>query len=189
VSDEGTTPVDEDEAQHLVAPVSSRAQLNELEQANITIAATRLMERRRSPIQLLREKLLVDVHRQMFSEVWTWAGNYRRTDMSIGIPWATVPVQVRDLLANTLAQIGANDLDPDEIAMRFHHRLVVIHPFRNGNGRHARLFTEELNRSLGRARFNWGERREYLGALRAADSGDFAELRRLVRASANPRAN
>jgi len=182
VSDDGATPVDPDEAEYLVpSGVSSLAHINELEQANIAAAAAGLIERRRAPSQLLTEKLLIGLHRQMFSDVWTWAGKYRRSDMSIGIHWAEVPTQVRDLLSNTLAQIAAGDLDADEIAMRFHHRLVVIHPFRNGNGRHARLFTEELNRSLGRPRFAWGERREYLDALRAADRGDFAPLRRIVR--------
>lgn len=182
MNDDGATPIDENEEQYLIpSGVTSREQLNELEQANIAIAAAGLIERRQSPKQLLREKPLIELHRQMFSDVWTWAGKYRRTDMSIGIHWAAVPVQVRELLANTLAQIDDRNMDPDDVAMRFHHRLVEIHPFHNGNGRHARLFTEELNRSLGRDRFSWGNRRAYLDALRAADGGDFSALRRIVR--------
>jgi Fic-DOC domain mobile mystery protein B len=182
VSDDGATPVDADEADYLVPTgVTSKAQLNELEQINIARAAASLLGRRRSPKQLLRERWLLELHRRMFCDVWTWAGQYRRTDMSIGIHWPGVPIQLRELLADTLEQIGAGALDADEIALRFHHRLIVIHPFRNGNGRHARLMTEELNRSLGRARFTWGDRRTYLAAIKAADRGDFGALREAVR--------
>jgi fido (protein-threonine AMPylation protein) len=67
---------------------------------------------------------------------------------------------------------------------------VVIHPFPNGNGRHARLMTDVLLRRNGVSAFSWGganleaagdARERYLAALRAADAGDFKPLLEFVR--------
>ncbi len=74
---------------------------------------------------------------------------------------------------------------PDEIALRFHHKLTWIHAFPNGNGRHARLAADLLVVSLGQKPFTWGRvslvetselRDRYVSALRAADNHDLAPL-------------
>jgi len=125
----------------------------------------------------------------MFGDVWAWAGKLRRRETNIGIEPHLIPVALRDLCDDTLAQIGDGETlayPADELAVRFHHRLVVIHPFPNGNGRHARLATDLLVADLDAEPFTWGGaeltsptelRTDYLAALRHADSSlDFTPL-------------
>lgn len=121
----------------------------------------------------------------MFGSVWTWAGRYRVHETNIGISPDGIAVAVRSLVDDTLAWIDYSTYEPDESAIRFHHRLVAIHPFRNGNGRHGRVAADYLAQSLGRRRFTWGAgldldtpslRSEYLTALQEADRGDIAHL-------------
>ncbi len=126
----------------------------------------------------------------MFGEVWKWAGRFRTSDKSIGIHWPEIPVALLDLCSDLREWIGSSTYDPDEMGARFHHRLVAIHPFPNGNGRHARLMTDLLMLRFGRLRFTWGAadpgrdgtaRERYIRALRAADKSDYSLLREFVR--------
>lgn len=98
---------------------------------------------------LLDEGFLRELHHRMFGQTWAWAGNFRQTDKSIGVDWLQIPVQLRHLLDDVKAQIEHASYLPDEIALRFHHRLVWIHPFANGNGCHARLTADFLIQKLG----------------------------------------
>jgi len=127
----------------------------------------------------------------MFSDVWKWAGAYRTTDKNIGIPWWQVTTHVVELLLDTAAWTGGGLIWPvDEIGARFHHRLISIHPFPNGNGRHSRAAADLLLMALGVEPFTWGQenladpgdvRSRYLAALRAADRHDFDLLLEFVR--------
>ena len=90
------------------------------------------------------------------SETWSWAGTFRRSDKNIGPAWHTVPVQLRHLLDDVRYQMEHNSFSRDELVARFHHRLVLIHPFPNGNGRHARLMADLLIHQLGGNPFTWG---------------------------------
>jgi Fic-DOC domain mobile mystery protein B len=128
----------------------------------------------------------------MFGRTWKWAGTYRATEKNLGIAPARIAGEVRELLENTRVQIAGKVSQVDEIAARFHHRLVWIHPFPNGNGRHARLLTDLLLAANGAAPFTWGRRdlehasearERYLAALRAADARDLAPLLEFVRST------
>jgi len=188
----GQTPLDPDAAAGLRLPVASREGLNRVEAENIA-EAVRWLARRRSmtPGTILGEAFLRDLHRRMFGRVWRWAGEFRRTDTNIGVPWFEVPVQLRLLTEDAGAWI-ASGMDADEAAVRFGHRLVSIHPFANGNGRHSRLAADQLAVTLGRPPFSWGaagdlasageRRRAYLDALQAADAGDIGPLHAFARA-------
>lgn len=125
----------------------------------------------------------------MLGDVWRWAGKFRVTERNIGMPFYEIPTALRQLLGDTKAWIEYKSYPPDEIAVRFHHRLVQIHPFPNGNGRHARLMADLLVMGLGQARFSWGReslqeslqdagatRRRYITALQAADNHDIGSL-------------
>jgi Fic-DOC domain mobile mystery protein B len=156
--------------------ISFRSELNEVEQANIARAQDWAMSRRRD---LLNEKFVRDLHRRMLGDVWRWAGKFRTSERNIGIDHHAIPVALRQLLDDTMAWISSQAFPVDEIAVRFHHRLVKIHPFPNGNGRHARLMADLLVMSLGGERFSWGSARledvgdtrgRYIAALRAADT-------------------
>ena len=131
---------------------------------------------------LLQEETMKRLHRRMFGDVWKWAGHYRKHDTNMGAHWPYIQTQVRELLADVAAQTSDPDALPwpaDELAVRFHHRLVVVHPFPNGNGRHSRLAADLLVTLLGEPVFSWGAeslnesgaaRAAYLDALRRADS-------------------
>jgi Fic-DOC domain mobile mystery protein B len=129
----------------------------------------------------------------MFDRTWKWAGRYRTSEKNIGVAPERITEEVRKLVEDTKAQLSGKVASLDEIAAKFHHRLVSIHPFANGNGRHARLITDLLLAANGAAPFTWGRsdlvhageaRDAYLAALRAADARDFAPLLAFVRSGA-----
>jgi len=127
----------------------------------------------------------------MFCNVWNWAGSFRRSDKTIGGSWYQVPMRLRDLFDDTLLWIELKNESNDEIAVRFHQRLVWIHPFPNGNGRHARLMTDLLLENvLHCSRFSWGSedlsktgniRQKYIDALKEADELNYKPLQKFVR--------
>lgn len=162
----------------------NRDQLNAWEQANITLGLDWLRLRRTRP-EVLDSAFLVELHRRMFDKTWRWAGSYRCTAKNIGVTPHQIPEALLNLLADTKFWIENKTYPVDEIAARFHHRLVSIHPFPNGNGRHARLATDLLLESLGARRFSWGSgdlnrdggpRSAYIRALRRADEGTLDDL-------------
>ena len=182
------TPLTPEEKQELIpAHITYRSELNEAEQENIVRAQEWAFGRRRD---LLSENFIKELHKRMLGEVWRWAGRYRTGEKNIGVPFYEVPVAVQQLLADTKAQIDSNAYSPDEIAVRFSHRLVQIHPFPNGNGRLSRLMADLLVMNLGGKRFSWGSanlkdtgtvRQRYIDAVKAADNHDIAPLLRFAR--------
>ena len=179
----GATPIDPDEAAGLVPThITTQAELNTWEEANIV--SGEMWAFRRKP-KLLDEGFLRSLHLKMFDQTWRWAGKFRSSNKNIGIDSHQIAVKLRDLLDNTSYQINHKTFDADEQVIRFHHLLVQIHPFPNGNGRHARLMADLLITQLGGKRFSWGQspltaendnRASYLSALRAADAGSYADL-------------
>ena len=130
------------------------------------------------------------VHRKMFEETWKWAGQYRVTEKNIGVRVHEIRERLMELVGDVRYWLQNSTYAPDEIAVRFHHRLVLIHPFPNGNGRHARLMADVLVMKLGRPAFSWGSanlvregeaRTKYLEAIRAADQGDIQLLLKFSR--------
>jgi Fic-DOC domain mobile mystery protein B len=187
---EDVTPLDPDEAEGLrVSYIATRAELNVAEAANIAKGLRWAARRRPSPSELLDDGFLRELHRRMFSDVWSWAGRYRSTEKNIGVDPTSIAVEVRKLVADVLVWVATvtapGAWNVNEIAVRFHHRLVCIHPFANGNGRHGRAAADLLLVGLGGEAFTWGRsnlsetgdvRDRYITALRAADSGDFSSL-------------
>jgi len=191
MTDSNATEVDPDEAEFLIpAHIRTRDELNAWEQANIAQAVSWLGRRKRTANQLLTPTFLRELHRRMFSDAWRWAGKFRQSDKNIGVAWYDVPQQLQLLVEDTKHHLLTRDFPLDETAARFHHRLVQIHPFANGNGRHARLVTDRLLLALGRPQFSWGARERgaedsarerYLESLRGADAGRFGALMEFVR--------
>jgi Fic-DOC domain mobile mystery protein B len=188
---EGTTPLDDDDQRGLLrTDIALRHELNMAEAENIASAQHWAFSRRRRLSRLLTQAEKKELHRRMFGEVWKWAGTFRVKETSIGIVPYRISPELENLLLDIQAQTGDRDRlawPADEIAVRFHHRLVSIHPFPNGNGRHARLAADLLVVNLGRPRFGWGSsghltetsdaRSRYLTALRVADrESDYAAL-------------
>jgi Fic-DOC domain mobile mystery protein B len=181
---EGATPIDPTEAAGLIPThLTLQRELDEYEEANILAANEWLSSRHRG--DPLEDSFVLRVHHRMFDKTWRWAGKARRTDKNIGVRWPEVPTQLRQLLGDARAQIHYKAYSPSEIAARYHHRLVSVHVFPNGNGRHARLMADLLLMELVGKRFEWGRgslvaagnlRRQYIDALRAADAGDYRPL-------------
>jgi Fic-DOC domain mobile mystery protein B len=184
-ADDANTPLTADEKNGLIPThITLRRELNEVEHAGILAAYTWAFSRRRN---VLDEKLLRRLHKEMFRHVWKWAGEYsKETGRNIGTDGYKIASELHQLLDDVKYWIEHKTYPPDEIAIRFHHRLVLIHSFPNGNGRHARLATDLLVEQLGRPRFTWGGeniaavgseiRKRYVAALRAADRHDINPL-------------
>jgi Fic-DOC domain mobile mystery protein B len=187
--DEANTPLEAEEREALIPTyVTTRAELNEAEQAGIADADRWAFSRKRD---VLDPRFLDALHKRMFGRVWRWAGTYRKTPRNIGIEAYRIPVEVQALIDDVQYWIEHETYPPDEIAIRFHHRLVAIHPFPNGNGRHSRLAADLLAVQLGRPRFEWGGgnlveaaelRKEYVSALKAADGHEIEALLTFARA-------
>jgi Fic-DOC domain mobile mystery protein B len=177
------TPLTEEEKRRLIpAHITYRRELNEAEQENIARAQDWALNRPRDPVS---EKFIKELHGRMLDDVWRWAGEFRTSERNLGIPFYEIPVALRQLLDDTKAWIEYKAYAPDEIAVRFHHRLVQIHAFPNGNGRHARLMADLLVMRLGGERFSWGRanlqdagalRKSYITALQAADDHHIGPL-------------
>ncbi len=177
------TPLTPDERKGLIpSDITYRSELNKAEHENLARGQDWALSRRRG---LLTEKFVKDLHGRMFCDVWRWAGDFRTSERNIGIAYYEIPMALRQLFADAAAWVEHKAYSPDEIAVRLHHRLVQIHPFPNGNGRHARLMADLLVMQLGRDRFTWGSatlqnarevRRRYIDALEAADHHDIGPL-------------
>ncbi|MEI8004564.1 MAG: mobile mystery protein B [Bacteroidota bacterium] len=184
---EGQTPIDEDEKEGLkIRTISTRAELDEFEQKNIEMAIAWTMRRKFSMNEILSEAFILEVHKQMFGKVWNWAGKLRKTNKNIGVDKFQISIELRKVLDDCRYWIDHNTFDPDEIAIRFKHRLVKTHLFSNGNGRHSRLCSDILiSQYFNRPVFSWGSanlakksdaRRIYLNAIYQADLGTYGPL-------------
>ncbi|WP_425995588.1 mobile mystery protein B [Caulobacter sp. DWR1-3-2b1] len=188
-ADDAAKPLQAEEREQLIPTyIISRAELNEIEHIGVSDADRWVFSRKRGDV--LDTNFLLTLHRRMFREVWRWAGELRTTGRNIGVDPIQIGVQLRQLTDDVQYWIDNATFSPDEIVARFHHKLVWIHPFQNGNGRHARLAADLLAVRLGRPRFTWGSanlvvpaqtRRLYVEALRAADKHDIAPLLTFVR--------
>jgi Fic-DOC domain mobile mystery protein B len=184
---EGATPLGEEEREGLrLSWVTDRSDLNAAEADNIRDGILKWEARRHRLDSLLDDKTVRDLHRDMFGDVWGWAGKYRRRELNIGVEPARVGIEVRNLGHDARFWFGKSSTMPvEEAAARLHHRLVQIHPFPNGNGLLSRELTDLVLISCGEATFRWGRtdlvvasetRSRYIAALRAADAGDIAPI-------------
>jgi Fic-DOC domain mobile mystery protein B len=191
-ADAGQTPLDGDELDGLIPSwVVTHEDLNRAEEDNITRAVIWAAGRTFTPREILTESFIRQSHHRMFALVWRWAGTYRTTNKNIGAEHWLIVEQVAGLLGDAIYWVDNQVYEGDELAVRFHHRLVQIHPFANGNGRASRELADLLVASLGGVRFSWGAalaaddpaeaRRLYIEALRAADAGDIEPLTAFAR--------
>lgn len=188
----GQTPIDEEEKEGLlIQTIATREELDEFEQQNIEDALQWILSRSLSANTICTEKFICGLHKRMYGDVWKWAGKFRKTNKNLGIDKWQISTALRDLCEDTIFWIEHEAFSPDEIALRFKHRIVSIHCFPNGNGRHSRLMADVIiSKIYNEALFTWGEgdlihsgelRNTYLKAIRAADKGDFQLLLKFAR--------
>ncbi len=187
---DGATPLDPDELDGLkFKHVSTRGELDQLEQAGIT-EGLKWLDKQKNP-DVLSEAFVLELHKRLFGSVWKWAGTFRRTEKNIGVDPIQVAIQLRQLLDDAKYWVEHGTYSPKELAARFHHKLVFIHPFPNGNGRHARIMADAvLTKLLNEPAIDWAggyrleamneRRNQYIAALRAADGHDISALLEFV---------
>ncbi|MCB0761103.1 MAG: mobile mystery protein B [Flavobacteriales bacterium] len=184
---EGQTPIEEDEKEGLkIKTISTKRDLDEFEQHNIEEAVHWIIGKKLAAQEIFSEQFICQLHKKMFGHVWDWAGKFRQTNKNIGIDKSQVSVALRQLCDDALYWIENQIYNPDEIAIRVKHRIVCIHCFPNGNGRHSRLLADIIiQKVFGGEVFSWGatnlyhaddSRTQYIAAMRLADKGDFGPL-------------
>ncbi len=179
----GATPLNGDELGALIpSHITTQQELNVWEEKNILQADEWAFRQK----EILSVTFIKELHEHMFNETWKWAGKFRLTEKNIGIPHQQISIKTKALCDDVYYQLDNNVFSKDEIAVRFHYRLTYIHPFSNGNGRHARLMADLLITQQRGIRFSWGMhqdlfnptpvRKQYIESLRLADHGDYSRL-------------
>jgi Fic-DOC domain mobile mystery protein B len=187
---QGATPLDRNEIEGLILThITTRGELDRWEQDNINEALAWIDLRK--PKDILNEAFMKRLHKRMFGNVWKWAGTFRQSDKNIGASWHMISNDLKHLCDDVRYWIVNKTFSDDEIAARFHHRLVQIHLFPNGNGRHARLMADILLEKVFKNQpFTWGsqnlaqtgdDRTRYIEALQAADRGNYELLLEFIR--------
>lgn len=184
---EGQTPLSEDEQEGLkISSITTREELDEFEQLNIEKAIQWTFGKKLKAEQLFSEKFIKDLHKRMYGDVWKWAGTFRTSEKNIGIKSYLIGVELKQLLDDAIYWTQNKTYNSQEIAIRFKHRLVSIHCFANGNGRHSRLMADLIMEKLYNEKFfSWGStnlvkatdvRAEYIKAVKKADQQDLLPL-------------
>jgi Fic-DOC domain mobile mystery protein B len=181
---EGQTPLEQDEMDGLlISTIATRGELDEFEQQNIEKAIMWSLNRSFKADMIFNERFIRKLHTQMYGDVWSWAGEFRKTNKNIGMDWWKIAIELKYLLDDVLYWYKNDIFPPDEIDIRFKHRLVSIHCFPNGNGRHSRLMADIIIEKIYKKPiFSWGasnlskegnNRKTYLKAVKAADNGNY----------------
>ena len=184
---DGQTPIDEDEKEGLlIETITTKGELDEFEQQNIEEAMQWVFGRKFKAKDVFTEKFICNLHKRMYSNIWKWAGEFRKTDKNNGVDKYQIPIELRVLCDDARFWVENGTYPPEEIAVRFKHRMVSIHCFPNGNGRHSRLMGDIIiEKIFDQEAFSWGAgnlskagdtRTAYLQAVKAADNGDYAPL-------------
>jgi Fic-DOC domain mobile mystery protein B len=184
---DGQTPLSEEEKEGLkISSITTREELDEFEQLNIEKAIQWTFGKKIKAEQLLSEKFIKDLHKKMYGDVWKWAGAFRTSEKNLGIKSYLIPIQLKQLLDDTLFWLTNNTYSPAETAIRFKHQLVSVHCFPNGNGRHSRLMADLIMEKLyHQPFFTWGSnnlikatelRKNYINSVRKADNYDIQPL-------------
>lgn len=184
---EGETPLDADDLDGLlIKTISNKRELDEFEQQNIESAIFYFARKKINLNNFLSEDFIKSLHVKMFGDVWSWAGKFRKSNKNIGVDWQVISVELKKLLDDCFYWIENKVFIDEEIAIRLKHRIVAIHPFNNGNGRHSRLLADLIMEKIFQKKpFSWGSdnlykenkaRDIYLKALRKADNSYYEDL-------------
>lgn len=184
---EGQTPINEDEKKDLlIKSITTQSELDEFEQLNIEKAVEWIISTKFNPVDILTEQFIKELHKKMHSDVWKWAGKFRMSEKNFGVDCVKISIELKYLLDDTKYWIENKTYPADEIAIRFKHRLVSIHCFPNGNGRHSRLMADIIIESIfDKQIFSWQNsnmvkpnetRKKYIKAIKEADNGNIISL-------------
>jgi len=184
---DGQTPLDEEEKKGLlIKSITTHGELDEHEQLNIEKSVQWVIQSKFTQNQILTEAFIKRLHKKMLGDVWSWAGEFRRSEKNLGVDWTQIGIELKYLLDDTKYWIENKTYSPHELTIRFKHRLVKIHCFPNGNGRHSRIMADIIIESIfGLEVFNWHNsnmvkpdetRKKYIDAIREGDRGNIEPL-------------
>lgn len=187
VYEEGQTPLDEEEKEGLlIKTIIAKNELDEFEQMNIEKAIEWTIHTNLKKDRILSEKFIKDLHKKMFGDVWKWAGEFRKSEKNIGVKCTQISIELKNLIGDTHYWIENKTFSPEEISIRFKHRIVAMHCFSNGNGRHSRMMADIIIESIfKREIFTWHKsnmvnadetRKKYIETLKEADNGNIEPL-------------
>ncbi|MBK7183412.1 MAG: mobile mystery protein B [Bacteroidetes bacterium] len=190
--EDGQTPLSEEEKEGLlIKSITTHGELDEHEQLNIEEAINWIIKTKIKKDKILTEDFIKTLHKKMLGNVWSWAGEFRKSEKNIGVKWTSIGIKLRELLNDTNYWIENETYPPDEIAIRLKHRLVNIHCFPNGNGRHSRIMADIIIESIfDKKIFSWNQsnmvkadetRKEYIRSIREGDKGDITHLIKFAR--------
>ena len=188
----GQTPISEEEKEGLlIKTISTKSELDEFEQNNIEDAVVWTFKRKFKLDEILTEKFICEVHKKMFCDVWEWAGKFRKTNKNIGVDKFQIAVELKKIFEDCKYWTENKTYSEDEIAVRFKHRIVKIHPYPNGNGRHSRLCADILvSHVFNKEVFTWGSRNltkqsasrnTYIISVKEADNDNIKPLLKFAR--------
>jgi len=183
----GQTKLSEEEKEGLIpAYITTNAELNYFDQTNISEALLWLISQKPTTENIIEVSFIIRLHKKMYGDTWKWAGSFRTTNKNIGISWTRIPLELKKLMDDAHFWVNNKVYEPAEIAIRVKHRIVSIHCFPNGNGRHSRILADTIiQKGFGLPKFTWGAdaytnqtslRKAYINALREADTGSIASL-------------
>ena len=183
----GQTPLEEYEKEELlIKHITTLKDLNEFEQQNIEKAIEWIMGKTFTVENVLNEGFILNLHKKMYEDVWKWAGKYRTSNKNIGVDKLQIPICLYQLNEDCKFWIENQTFEPDTLAIEYKHRIVKIHPFTKGNGRHSRLMADIIiEKLLGRELFTWGGvnlsqmsnvRKRYIDSIFEADKGNIIPL-------------
>jgi len=183
----GQTKLSEEEKEGLIpAYITTNAELNYFDQTNISEALLWLISQKPTTENIIEVSFIIRLHKKMYGDTWKWAGSFRTTNKNIGISWTKIPLELKKLMDDAHFWVNNKVYEPAEIAIRVKHRIVSIHCFPNGNGRHSRILADTIiQKGFGLPKFTWGAdaytnqtslRKAYINALREADTGSIASL-------------
>ena len=184
---DGQTPLDEDEKEGLkIKAITTQKELDEFEQLNIEKAIEWTIHANLNLEKILSEKFIKNLHKKMYGDVWKWAGEFRKSDKNIGIKWTQIGIELKNLIDGAKYWIENKTYSPEEISIRFKHKIVAIRCFPNGNGRHSRMLADIIMESIfGEKIFTWHQsnmvkadetRKLYISTLKEADNGNIKPL-------------
>ncbi len=184
---DGQTPLSEEEKEGLVIEtITTHGELDEFEQMNIEKAVEWTMKRKFKKEKIISEEFAKELHKKMFGDVWAWAGNFRFSEKNLGVKFNLISTSLKQLNDDCLFWIANKTFNEEEIAIRYKHKIVEIHCFANGNGRHSRLMADIINKHIFKKdNFSWNRnnlakkgdaRNKYLKAIREADKGTIKPL-------------
>ena len=178
-----------DDISGLILDTSKQYTLKEIYkfEANNTRKATLkyLLDKPTKKIAPFTYEWFLQLHVEMFGDLWDWAGKVRTVELSIGIKAYMVAMELKKLVDDLEYWDKNKTFDIVEIASKLHHRAVQIHPFKNGNGRGSRMLANIYLKQNELEPTKWNEdllskdnlhRDDYISALKLADNGDYSVL-------------